>query len=206
MVIRGPLTLTTLISTGDISRMLGVTPKTVIHWITLGALRTAKTPAGHRRILTSDFLDMLRARAWPIPEKLRHLVRPAVLIVDDEPAELRAMKRLLKPFSDRIDVYTAGDGINALIMLGELRPALVVIDVIMRGIDGVEVCRRIRARPSLNGTKVVVVSADMREEIVMKTLAAGAERAWQKPVKLADLLDLVGIGLEVKPVEPSPRL
>ena len=60
MMIRGPITPTTLLSTHHVAAMLLVDPKTIIHWTQRGILAVAFTPGGHRRIQASQVLDFVR--------------------------------------------------------------------------------------------------------------------------------------------------
>lgn len=199
-----PPTADTPLSTYTIADMLDVSPLTIGNWVTRGILPATRTVGGHRRIRAGDIVALIKARGLKMPEWLRHLARPSVLLVDDEPRQLRAMVRLLEPFGERLDVHTAEDGINALLMLGELRPALVVIDVLMPGLDGIAVCQRIRARSSLSATRVIIVSAHMTPEREKDALAAGAARALQKPIAIATILELVGLEPKPEPkVSPS---
>ena len=123
-----------------------------------------------------------------------------ILMDDDDPLIPRALGRVLKPFAEKISFHTVDNGIDALIMIGDLKPTLVILDVIMPGLDGVAVCGRIRGNPMMKNTKVLIVSANMTPEIEQKARDAGADRALQKPSKKEDILDMVGINS----AEPSP--
>ena len=72
--------------------------------------------------------------------------RPLVLAVDDEPANL-ALLRSCSPTG--YDVMEASDGEVALLAIEEHEPDLVCLDVMMPGMDGIEVCQRLRERPSM---------------------------------------------------------
>lgn len=72
-------------------------------------------------------------------------------------------------------------------MLKALKPALVLLDVMMPGIDGHEVCRWIRAQPDLQATRVVLVSASVGAAEIEQGLAAGADECFTKPFDFKDM-------------------
>src|SRR5262249_41102594 len=69
------------------------------------------------------------------------------------------------------------------------KPDLVVIDVFMPGLDGIEACRRIKANPDTRDIQIVLASAALTEDIEIAALGAGAKRAVAKPLDVAALLD-----------------
>jgi acetolactate synthase-1/2/3 large subunit len=85
-------------------------------------------------------------------------------------------------------VSVADNAIDALIEMGRSQPELVVLDVFMPGIDGLEACRRITSSATTRDTKVILTSTDMTPELARAALAAGAHGVVEKPVDLAALL------------------
>jgi len=120
-----------------------------------------------------------------------------VLIVDDEIVNVMLLEELLDGECDALAV--AGTGEAALDLIASFRPDLVLLDVMLPGIDGHEVCRRLRADPDLEGLKVVMVSARAMPEDRAAGLAAGADDYRTKPLDFDAFLDgvrahLAGIG------------
>jgi acetolactate synthase-1/2/3 large subunit len=111
-----------------------------------------------------------------------------VLLVDDDGLQLRAMQRLVRN-DKRIELAVADNAIDAMLQIGALKPDLVVMDVYMPGLDGVEACRRIRANPETRDVEVILTSGQMTAEIEAAAEAAGARRAVAKPVNLAELVE-----------------
>jgi two-component system, OmpR family, response regulator MprA len=108
-----------------------------------------------------------------------------ILVVDDEPAVRESLRRALE--LEGYDVELAEDGEGAIARLGrERQPEAVVLDILMPGIDGLEVCRRLRA----NGNKVPVLMLTARAELDSRVtgLDAGADDYLPKPFALAELL------------------
>ena len=81
-----------------------------------------------------------------------------VLIVDDDALQLRAVTRLSRR-DPRIELLLASNPIDALLMVGAQRPDVVILDVFMPGMDGFEVCRRIKANPETRDIQIVLASA-----------------------------------------------
>jgi CheY-like chemotaxis protein len=88
-------------------------------------------------------------------------------------------------------VEEAADGAEALAAIGRARPDLVVLDVNMPGLDGPEVCRRVRADATTHGLPVLVLTAAARDEDRRRALAAGADGYMTKPFSPLALLDLI---------------
>jgi DNA-binding response OmpR family regulator len=116
--------------------------------------------------------------------------RSIILIVEDEPTLRRFMVRLLQ--REGYDVLQAEDGLEALARADERTPDLIVLDLMLPGIDGFEVCRRIRERPDTSRTPVLIVSARASQDSRRKSLEAGADAFILKPYNPRDLIDLIG--------------
>ena len=108
-----------------------------------------------------------------------------VLVVDDQPANVRLLEAILMPRG--YDVRTASSGEEALAALDREDVDLVLLDIVMPGIDGYEVCRRIRVRPGTAYLPVVMVTASGDEQKV-KALEAGADDFLTKPINTNELL------------------
>ena len=111
---------------------------------------------------------------------------PKVLVVDDVPDNV---KLLAYELSDHgYEVVTAHDGPKALRLARETLPDVILLDVMMPGMDGIEVCRRLKADPLLRTIPVVMVSAREREDDVVQGFDAGAQDYITKPFNTRILL------------------
>ncbi len=111
--------------------------------------------------------------------------RPLILAVDDEPANLALLRKLLP--HQGYDVVEAVDGQSALDSVAEHRPDLVCLDVMMPRLDGIEVCRRLRARPEHAGLPILLLTALNRPEDKARGLEAGANDFLSKPFDESEL-------------------
>lgn len=110
-----------------------------------------------------------------------------VLVVDDDELQLRALQRSTRGVHS-IDLMVASNAIDALLTIGNARPDVVIMDVFMPDLDGIEACRRIKANPATRDVQVILASVTMTPELEAVGMAAGAERAIAKPFELEKLL------------------
>jgi two-component system alkaline phosphatase synthesis response regulator PhoP len=112
-----------------------------------------------------------------------------VMIVDDEESILLSLEFLLG--KDGYAVTTARDGAEALRLLEQSTPDLVLLDVMLPLIDGFELCSNIRATPALAGTRIMLLTARGRESEIARGLALGADAYLTKPFSTRELMDRV---------------
>ena len=112
-----------------------------------------------------------------------------ILIADDEPHITTLVRVTLE--DERVRVVEASTGEQALDLLDAVRPDLVLLDVNMPGIDGFEVCRRIRADGRYAGTKVVMLTAAAQAADRARGRAVGADEYLTKPFSPIRLLGVV---------------
>jgi len=110
-----------------------------------------------------------------------------VLLVEDAPFLRYAFGRLLR--LQGYDVKEANDGQEALDCLAEFRPHLVLTDLMMPVMGGVELISHIRANPETSGLPVVAITADATEQAEEMARKAGAVEVVTKPIDLPALLD-----------------
>ena len=108
-----------------------------------------------------------------------------VLIIDDEPTALEALKALLEPQGYRLECAT--DGVEGMRMACDLQPDVILLDVMMPGMDGLEVCRRLRADPQLAEVPVVMVTALDDQASRLQGIEAGADDFISKPYNKPEL-------------------
>ncbi len=112
-----------------------------------------------------------------------------VLAVDDIPLNLLLVQKMLGRFNFRM--RTAANGQQALDAVAQEKPDLILLDLMMPGIDGFEVLRRLRANPDTADIQVVILSALNSNEDVVKGFEAGANDFIMKPIIMEKLLTCV---------------
>lgn len=144
-----------------------------------------------------SMVDSIRAEASINTQKMADLPVPRpnpvhILIVDDEPATLQLLGMVLK--AEGMIVHEAQDGAEALREFRRIRPELVLLDVMLPKMDGVEVLKAIRAEDTLVG--IVMISALSSEQLAVKSLLSGADDFISKPVALKELRKHIRQALE----------
>ena len=112
--------------------------------------------------------------------------RPVALIADDDPDILLLISLTLE--RDGYEVVSASDGARALESARERVPHLIVLDLMMPGIDGCEVTRRLRAAEATKDVPIMIVTAFAEESQAAMALAAGADAYMKKPFSPRELL------------------
>lgn len=125
----------------------------------------------------------------------RTQVQPAILVVDDNPANVRVLEGILSAAGYRI--LPALNGEAALRATGSVHPDLVLLDVRMPGMDGYEVCRRLKAAPALAEVPVIFISALQETEDKLQAFQAGGVDYITKPFHAEEVLSRVRTHLEL---------
>jgi class 3 adenylate cyclase/CheY-like chemotaxis protein len=123
------------------------------------------------------------------------VARPRILVVDDQPQNIRLLEAILTPHG--YDVSASDSGEQALAAIEDSDFDLVLLDIIMPGLDGYEVCRRIREHGDTAYLPVVMVTASGDEQKV-KALRAGADDFLTKPINHSELLARVASLARIK--------
>lgn len=109
-----------------------------------------------------------------------------VLIVDDDPTARETLVAMLE--GEGYDLQLAKDGIQALRMLERLQPDLILLDIMMPGMDGFEVCRRIRSTPQLAEVPIIILTALDDRDSLLNGIESGADDFLTKPADRRELI------------------
>ncbi len=118
----------------------------------------------------------------------KNTVKKRILVADDDPSISRLLERVLMR---EFDVVTASDGLSALALAGQVKPQLMVLDVMMPGLDGFQLAQRIRMLPELKNVPIVFLTARDGPLDTIKGIQSGARHYITKPFKIDDLLSKV---------------
>ena len=124
-----------------------------------------------------------------------------VLAVDDIPLNLLLVQKMLSRFNFKL--RTAANGQQALDAVAQQKPDLILLDLMMPGIDGFEVIRRLRADPATADIQIVILSALNSNEDVVKGFNVGANDFIMKPIIMEKLLSCVVTQMQI--VEAKAR-
>jgi class 3 adenylate cyclase/CheY-like chemotaxis protein len=121
--------------------------------------------------------------------------QPKIVVVDDTPHNIRLLEAILTPRN--YTVLTATSGRDALELIGRERPDLILLDILMPGMDGYEVCSKLRSMPETSMLPIIMITASGEQE-KLRALEAGADDFIPKPFDHAELLARVKSLLRVK--------
>lgn len=181
-------------TTYEIAKFCGVYPSSILKWINEGKIKAGITPGGHRRVTGPDVLAFLRGCGMPIPPELSPLKK--VLLVDDDPEVLSCLGKAFRRHSALFQVQSSRTGTEALITIGHEAPDLVVLDIVLPGMDGIEVTRILKAGEKTRELRIIGISGQ-RELSPRKQKEYAVDAFFQKPLDLAELLaksaELLGV-------------
>lgn len=176
---------TRLMTAGEVAAHCRVSYEAVKEWVNKGKLKASFTPGRHRRIAVEDFREFLRQYNWPpLPEEAGGQRR--VLIVDDDPEVVKLLAQFFRK-AGGYELATAADGYAAGFQVATFAPEVVLLDLVMPGFDGFEVCRQIKSAPRTRHTHVLVMTGTPTDEHHLKAISCGADGFLGKPFKLAEL-------------------
>ena len=182
-------------STSEVARYCHVTADTIRKWAEAGRIKVFKTPGGHRRIRREDLIIFLRENGIPLHEELSD-DGIKVLVVDDDQTIIAVIQRFLEHTKTNFEVNVADDGFEAGRQMALFHPNVVFLDLRLPGIDGYEVCRRIKSSPDTANAQIIAMTAYYDEEGDRRIKELGAAMCLQKPFTPDDLrraMALVGI-------------
>lgn len=171
------------LTTGEVAKACEVSLVTVKKWIRQRKLKAFRTPGGHFRVTAEEF-QRLQA-AYGFARELEDA--PRVLVVDDDPGLLEVLLSVLRDARPGLKLEAASDGYEGLLKVGTFRPHLIVLDLRMPGIDGFEVCRRIKSDPVLRTAKILAITGYPEGDAKGRALECGADAFLTKPFTVKDL-------------------
>ncbi|OGV54016.1 MAG: hypothetical protein A2X49_15185 [Lentisphaerae bacterium GWF2_52_8] len=176
-----------LLKTNEAARYLGVSRSSMTNWVKQKLIEGGVTPGGHYRFTIEELNSFAEKRGLSIPgsENEDRIIK--ILVIDDD----EGFRDFLK---DALDVFTGYemketvDGMQGALLLGGWKPDLVILDVRMPNMNGVEFLRLLRSNPDTTDTNVLVASAHLSPEVKEELTRLDADIIMEKPVRLAKLV------------------
>jgi len=132
----------------------------------------------------------------PVPAPAAPPRQAAILIVDDAPAQLGAMRSMM--LQQGYQTFVANSGERALVIAQRAQPDLVLLDIVLPGMDGMEVCHRLKAHPATANIPVIFMSARTGTEDIVAAFDIGAADYIAKPLRLAEVCARVRAQLQFR--------
>lgn len=167
-----------------------VSPFTIRNWIESGVLPAYKTPGGHRRILKQDLEAFLKRHGMPSVDEFSSSPSK-ILVVDDDKTVTEFVRKVIAKMDDEVEVEVALDGFEAGALVTSFRPSVVILDLRMPGLDGFQVCERIRQDSTMLNATVLGITGYYSPEYETRFKACGGWKLLKKPLEIDLLKDTI---------------
>jgi two-component system OmpR family response regulator len=168
------------LNVGLAAKICRVSKKTVLNWIYKDALKAFTTFGGHYRIWPGDLKEFIVKAGLDVPFQFVDERKTTFLIVDDDPIYSNLLKEALCVRFPSADVVMTDDGYEALLLIGERKPQLLLLDLRMPKVDGFQVLELLRQRTKDRSMKVVILSSYLDEETRTRLREQMVDQAWDK--------------------------
>ena len=188
-------------TTDDIRKICGVTIQTVISWSNKGMLPAYKTLGGHRRVKKADLIEFLKKNKMPLSPELAKEWSFRILIVNDDKALVDLLAGLINKKYNHCETSSAIDEYEAGRQILSFKPDLVIVGLNLPGVDGFEICGKIKSDPETKHLKVLAITEDNPENIKEEILNCGADGYLSKPFdikQISSYLNEFGVDSEVE--------
>ncbi len=183
----------------EVASMMLVSPITVRQWAQKGMLPAQTTAGGHRRFKRENVEIFARSRGITLPESKEKL-----LIVDDDKQLNKLLVALFNAHVPDLEVLSALDGFEAGRLVQEHKPTVVLLDIMMPGMDGVEVCKFLKQDVANSHVRVVAMTGFFSEELEHRVLDAGAQVLLPKPFPNDVVIRACGFTAVDEPRQDTP--
>ena len=175
----------------EAARLLMVSPVTLRQWAQKGMVKAQSTAGGHRRFRRADLAEFAQERGIVLASESDDR-GPTLLIVDDDRQLNGYLTALFTTRVPGISIRNAYDGFEAGRQVAQFNPTVVLLDIMMPGIDGLQVCESLKSNRGTAGIRVVGMTGHHSPELEQRLLAAGAAVLLKKPFDARDVIEACG--------------
>lgn len=169
-------------TTREAAARLGVSLRTAQLWCERGLLEAWKTEGRHRRITVASVEKVLAGNRAAATGAANEIEQLKVLVVEDDNVLLKLYRLRMTTWGLPVQVITASNGYEALVLIGRETPDLMITDLRMDGIDGFQMVRTMCSSPFKEGMEIVVVSGLAEAEIAARGGLPDGIPVYPKPV------------------------
>jgi excisionase family DNA binding protein len=185
-------------TTIETAKLLGVSVRTVQLWVENGTLDAWKTAGGHRRIPTASVNTKLREQDINVIDKNKSKQKnKRILIVEDNPTVSIFYMAAIGSWKLPIDITTAEDGFSGLVKIGQEVPDIVIADIYMPGMDGLQMIHSLYRSKIIEPKQMIIISGLDDEAIRERGGIPSGISFFHKPVDIeklkAEIVDKLGL-------------
>lgn len=177
--------------TSEAADYLGVSRSSITNWVRQEVLEAASTPGGHYLFSQEQLDNFANERGMSIPETVETEANFRILSIDDDKEFREFVSEALEVYSG-YELKEAEDGMQGALLVGTWRPDLVIVDLRMPNMNGVEFCRLLKKDKSTDRVKIIIASAYLSPEVKEEVTSLGVDAILEKPVRLASFVATVG--------------
>lgn len=175
------------VTTRQAAERLGVSLGTVQHMVESGALEAWKTLGGHRRIPVAALDAHLGRRRAQTPSAGDAENQLDILIAEDDPTLQKLYRLTMERWDLKINLRIVNNGFDGLVQVGQRTPDVLISDLMMPGMDGFEMIRRLRANSELARMDILVVSAIDKDEVLAHEGFPADINVFSKPIPFHEI-------------------
>ena len=179
-----------LLKSNDAAKYLGVSRSSLTNWVKQSLLGSGLTPGGHYRFTVDELDKFAEKRGLRIPKTLNDSGKIKILVIDDDGAFREFIKDALDVFSN-FELREASDGMQGVLLIGTWQPDLVILDLRMPNMNGIDFCRLLRQNEDTEDVKVIITSAHLSAEAKAEILKLSVDVVLEKPVRLGSIVAAV---------------
>jgi excisionase family DNA binding protein len=182
-------------STGEAAKICRVSQQTIIRCFDAGKLNGFYVPGSRfRRIPRDSLTKFMKENAIPLANL--ETGKKKILVVDDEAGIVEMLVDALQR-DGRFEVKTASCGYDAGLLTQQFQPDAIVLDYLLQDINADTVCKTIRSTPTLEDTRIIVISGMIEEDKVKALFDLGIHAFMRKPFNIDDLIGKISELLEL---------
>jgi len=178
------------LTSNEAAKYLGASRSSLTNWVKQGLLTGGLTPGGHHRFTLDDLNVFADKRGLELPDRQGDVAPLRILIVEDDEGFREYVKDALEIY-DGYELREAVDGLKAAMLIGSWKPDLIILDIRMPNMNGVEFLQMLRHESDVRDAKVIVASAQVTPELRGEIETLGVEMILDKPVRLAKLVAVI---------------
>lgn len=171
----------------EVAEMLMVSPVTVRQWAQKGGLKAFTTPGGHRRFHRNDVQAFAANRGI----KSSNRNKRKLLIVDDDALLAGFLHEVFQKTEEEYDVKVVHDGFSAGSFIQSFLPDVILLDIMMPGVNGIQVCTFLKQNPETEHIHVIAMTGFHEDDVIQQMLDAGAAMCLKKPIQVNEVLSAV---------------
>jgi excisionase family DNA binding protein len=178
------------LSTRQAAQRLGVSLGTVQNMVENGVLDAWKTAGGHRRIPATSVEALLAKRRKQIARPGDGVSRLDILVAEDDATLQKLYQMTFDSWKLPVSLRIVSNGFEGLLQVGQQMPDILIADLMMPGMDGFEMIKRLRAMPELSPMDIIVVSAIDGSEIIERGIPSDVT-VFGKPIPFHEIKGFV---------------